>query len=378
VEKMQMTDLELIKKEDHYVVLKGDQYFRLGISEGKVLTELKEGHSLEEISEQYDVSIKEIERFICSLEELGVLGEKKEEKKNWLFYRIKLIDPDKYFEWIVDHLLQNKMFNRLLILLSSIICLSGVVVLIVNRQLIFNNISYEITVKNILLLYAGTILTVFCHELGHGLVCKYYGGKVKEIGFLFICGSPALFCDVSGIREFNEKRKTLATLLAGVSVQFIITAISVVVSVSINGTNALLNTFIFWNLIMMLSNLLPVTKLDGYWILSTLLNIPNLYDKSIKLALGKKKNVLFNKYEESKAGIIKFYGIMNLFIMAVMITSMILGISKIKLENGNVLSTGLTIFQGILGLAMVVYLLKMVLTVRKENETVERSEAGND
>lgn len=364
---MEMTDLQITEKEDHYVVLKEDQYFRLGISEGKVLTELKEGCSLEAISEQYGVPIEEIERFIHSLEELGVLGEKKVEKKNWLYYRIKVFNPDNQFQWVVDHLLKNKLFNRLFLLILGAICLGGIVEWGLHSQMILTNISYDITVKNILILYTGTILTVFCHELGHGLVCKYHGGKVKEIGFLFICGSPALFCDVSGVREFNEKRKTLATLLAGVMVQFIITALSVMVSIRMGGANALLNTFICWNLIMMLSNLLPVTKLDGYWILSTLLNIPNLYDKSIKLALGKKKDVLFNKYEESKAGLIKFYGIMNLLIMSVMIISMILGISKIKLESNNVFSTGLTIFQGILGFAMIFYLLRMIVKVRREN-----------
>ena len=364
---MEMTDLQITEKEDHYVVLKEDQYFRLGLSEGKVLTELQAGHSLEEISEQYDVSEAEIERFIESLEKLGVLGEKKEEKKNLLYYRIKLFDPDKYFQWVVDYVLKSNTINRMLITVVSVICLAGVALLVLHPNIIFTNMAFEITAKNLLLLYVGTILTVFCHELGHGLVCKYHGGKVIEIGFLFICGSPALFCDVSGIREFNEKRKTLATLLAGVFVQLIITAVAVIVSVNINGANTLLNTFIGWNLLMMLSNLLPITKLDGYWIFSTLLNIPNLYDKSIKLALGKKNNVLFNKYEESKAGLIKFYGIMNLSIMSVMIISMILGISRINLESGNALSTGLSIFQGILGFAMIFYLFKMIVKVRREN-----------
>ena len=57
---MERTDLQIIEKED--------QYFRLGLSEGKVLTELQAGHSLEETSEQYDVS--EHERLLLYSESL--------------------------------------------------------------------------------------------------------------------------------------------------------------------------------------------------------------------------------------------------------------------------------------------------------------------
>ena len=35
------------------------------------------------------------------------------------------------------------------------------------------------------------------HEFGHGLSCKAFGGEVHEMGVLFLCLSPCLYCNVS-------------------------------------------------------------------------------------------------------------------------------------------------------------------------------------
>src|SRR2546429_12848 len=34
------------------------------------------------------------------------------------------------------------------------------------------------------------------HEFGHGLSCKAFRGECHEMGFLFMCLSPALYCNV--------------------------------------------------------------------------------------------------------------------------------------------------------------------------------------
>ncbi|HZG59619.1 MAG TPA: M50 family metallopeptidase [Anoxybacillus sp.] len=157
-----------------------------------------------------------------------------------------------------------------------------------------------------------TVLAIFLHELGHAIACKYFGGKVEEIGFLLIFFSPALYCDVSGIWMFKNKREKIITLIAGIYVQLLIFALcSITYSLYLN-ESTWLATFIIWNLLMVFSNILPVIKLDGYWILSNILEIPNLYEKSLKLALGGNTEVLFDEKEFSKRRFIKIFGILNI------------------------------------------------------------------
>ena len=45
--------------------------------------------------------------------------------------------------------------------------------------------------------------------LAHGLTCKHFGGRVREIGFLLIYFQPAFFCNVSDAWLFPEKSKRI-------------------------------------------------------------------------------------------------------------------------------------------------------------------------
>ncbi len=70
------------------------------------------------------------------------------------------------------------------------------------------------------------------HEFGHGLSCKRFGGEVHEMGALFLCFSPALYCNVSDAWTLPNKWHRIIISGAGIYVELIIAAIA---------------TFIWWN-----------------------------------------------------------------------------------------------------------------------------------
>ena len=70
------------------------------------------------------------------------------------------------------------------------------------------------------------------HEFGHGLSCKAFGGESHEMGFLFMCFSPALYCNVSDAWTVADKWKRIIISFAGIYVELIIAAIA---------------TFVWWN-----------------------------------------------------------------------------------------------------------------------------------
>src|SRR2546430_10101511 len=65
------------------------------------------------------------------------------------------------------------------------------------------------------LILAVVFLVITGHEFAHGPTCKYFGGEVREMGFMMIYFQPALYCNVSDAWLFPEKSKRLWVTFAG-------------------------------------------------------------------------------------------------------------------------------------------------------------------
>jgi multidrug resistance efflux pump len=130
-------------------------------------------------------------------------------------------------------------------------------------------------------------LTIFAvttlHEFAHGLTCTYFGGEVHELGFLLIYFQPAFFCNVSDSWLFAEKRKRLWVMAAGGFFELFVWGLAVLVwrvvepatwigsaAVVVVATSAVRQFF----------NVNPLIKLDGYYLLSDWLEIPNLRQRA--------------------------------------------------------------------------------------------------
>jgi soluble P-type ATPase len=61
-----------------------------------------------------------------------------------------------------------------------------------------------------------TWLVVALHESAHGLVCKHFGGTVREIGVLWRFPILAPFCNTEDTRFFRRRRERVYTAFAGV------------------------------------------------------------------------------------------------------------------------------------------------------------------
>lgn len=120
------------------------------------------------------------------------------------------------------------------------------------------------------------------HELGHGLCCKRYGGKVQELGVLFLFFAPCLYCNVTDSWKCNRWQRANIDA-AGMYIELILASWA---------------TWIWWytqpgllhdlclNLILVCSvstlfvNANPCLRYDGYYLLSDLTNTPNLRTKA--------------------------------------------------------------------------------------------------
>jgi putative peptide zinc metalloprotease protein len=120
------------------------------------------------------------------------------------------------------------------------------------------------------------------HEFAHGLTLKHFGGRVEEMGFQFLYFIPALYCNVSDAWLLKRRERILVTF-AGGYVQFVIWAWATIawrlLAPETFGSRVCLITIGF-AAVQAAFNFNPLLKLDGYYILSDYLEIPNLRAKA--------------------------------------------------------------------------------------------------
>lgn len=129
------------------------------------------------------------------------------------------------------------------------------------------------------MLAAWLVLKVF-HEVGHGITCKYYGGKVREMGVAFVLLVPMAYVDVTTSWRFPCKWQRIHVAAAGMYIELLIASMAAICWSCVESQIA---AHMLYNIVVMASvstlafNLNPLMRFDGYYMISDLLEIPNLY-----------------------------------------------------------------------------------------------------
>lgn len=142
---------------------------------------------------------------------------------------------------------------------------------------------------NMLLLYFCFAAIKACHEMGHAISCKKFGleqgtgGEVHVIGIMLFFFSPVPYVDASSSWSLPSKWKRIAVAVAGMWVELAISSVAAIVWAHTNeGTlhQVCYNVMFIASVSTVLFNANPFLRYDGYYILSDLLEIPNLMQRS--------------------------------------------------------------------------------------------------
>lgn len=121
------------------------------------------------------------------------------------------------------------------------------------------------------------------HEIAHGLTCQRYGGGVHETGIIFAFFAPLAYVDVTSSWGFSSRWHRIHTAAAGMYVELLLASVAVFTWSQMESqilSHLLYNVIVMASLSTILFNANPLMRFDGYYILSDLLNIPNLYSRS--------------------------------------------------------------------------------------------------
>jgi putative peptide zinc metalloprotease protein len=199
-----------------------------------------------------------------------------------LYWRKRLLDPDPIFSGLAPRLWF--IWTPAFLLISSLGIVAAALVAWSYSGAWINQFPQALRWETLVVAWIAILLTAVIHECAHGLTCKHFGGEVREVGFLLILLMPGLYCNVSDAWMFREKSKRLWVTFAGAYCDLVMWALAVAVwrlTLEESFINYLAWIVIGITGIRTLFNLLPLLKLDGYYLLSDALEIPNLRERSL-------------------------------------------------------------------------------------------------
>lgn len=132
------------------------------------------------------------------------------------------------------------------------------------------------------LLFICYLVAKSLHELGHGLACVRYRAECNEIGLMFLCLAPCLYCDTTDSWKLSSKWQRAGIAAAGMYIEWILATLAAAVwLLTQDGTAHYVaaSLMVVCSIGTVLVNSNPLLKYDGYYILSDLWNVPNLADQ---------------------------------------------------------------------------------------------------
>ena len=302
-------DLVTVRQETDgavFIVLKDpitQRYFRLREPEYWLISQFNGVNDLETIAAGFQekfnlkVSPQAVGQFAAKIDSLYFFDNSKAEYEvssgrylgerrrsllsRLLFVKLRAFSPDRLLNFMVSRL--RFMFSPWAIGLMIFFILAGLLTYVANFSGFAFVPSELFNIASLVIIIVSLSVIIFIHEFAHALTCKYFGGQVHEMGFLLLYFQLCFYSNLSDSWLFQEKYKRLAVIWAGLFFQLFLFAVAVFAwRITVIGTAP--NHF-FWltanvGLFTMLFNFNPLLKLDAYYFVSELVNIPNLRDRS--------------------------------------------------------------------------------------------------
>lgn len=121
------------------------------------------------------------------------------------------------------------------------------------------------------------LISVIFHELGHLAACQRVQCPHGPLGFGLYFFMPVFYVDVTAAWRLNRYQRALVDA-GGLYIQLLFVPLALLLFWA-TGDRTYLTVIALIDLVL-ISNLVPFMKLDGYWLLSDLTGVPNLHTRA--------------------------------------------------------------------------------------------------
>lgn len=198
--------------------------------------------------------------------------------QNPLALRFPLFDPERLLAWVNP--VSRWLFGPAGALLWLFVV--GLATMLAAEH--WDELSKNVTdsllaTENLLLMALVFPFAKVIHEFGHAMAVKARGGEVHEMGVMLLVLMPIPYVDASASLAFREKRARMIVGAAGMLSELLLAAFALFVWLNVEpGTvrSMAYNLMIVAGISTLVFNANPLLRFDGYYILSDMIEIPNL------------------------------------------------------------------------------------------------------
>jgi putative peptide zinc metalloprotease protein len=224
---------------------------------------------------------------VTELFERGQQQEKAMRRRSWMnpmAWRVHLWDPDRFLN--VLRPLVDVLWGRWGALLWLLVVVPAVVMVPSRWSELTGNFSDRVlAAQNIVLLWLVFPLIKALHEFGHAAACKRGGGEVHDVGVVTLVLVPVPYVEASASTVFRSKWQRAVVGASGMGVELFIAAIAfyfwMVMEPSLM-RSILFNVMVIAGVSTLLFNGNPLLRFDAYYILSDLIEMPNLANRATR------------------------------------------------------------------------------------------------
>jgi putative peptide zinc metalloprotease protein len=203
--------------------------------------------------------------------------------KSPLFMRFPLFDPEKLLQRTA--FIFNPIFSLFGFAVWAVVVGWAMFMAVQHwPELTHNIVDRILSGQNLLII--GLVYPVIkaVHEFGHAYAVKRWGGEVHEMGIMLLVLMPLPYVDASSASGFTEKRRRLLVTASGIMVELFIASAAMFAWLNLDqgiARSVAFNAMFIGSVSTVLFNANPLLRYDGYYLLSDLLEIPNLAQRSI-------------------------------------------------------------------------------------------------
>ena len=222
------------------------------------------------------------------------------QKLNPFWMKLPLGKPDSWLEACTGGL--GWIFHPATVVISLLTMLVALMSLATHWDKFTASAGAVFSTSNWFWMLVTWVMLKIVHEFAHGMACKRLGGTVKETGVIFILFAPLAYVDVTSSWRFKSRWQRISVAIAGMYVELLVAAVCLILW---SGARDELVAYHLINVVMLASistllfNANPLMKFDGYFVLSDLLGIPNLYEEGSKATSGCLKWIFYGQKEEN-------------------------------------------------------------------------------
>jgi len=211
--------------------------------------------------------------------------EGKRNRRRWinpLLVRMRLFDPTRLLDRIEPWL--GPLFSRPGLLAWLVCVLAGALLCLVNfPQLKAETLARSASPQMLWLAWLSFPIIKAIHELSHALAVRRFGGEVRELGLSLMFLVPAPYVDASAANAFVRRSHRIVVSAAGIMTELLLAAFAAAVWLAVQPgvvRDAALATLLICSVSTLLFNGNPLLRMDGYYVLSDALDLPNLAARS--------------------------------------------------------------------------------------------------